>query len=233
MPQKIAIYLTNTDRSGWDAPFPDYAVMTAELLAPLLPDYAIELFDAVAGELPEQPLGYDAVVLTGSVANVTAPEPWMETLFDHIRRLDAAQTKLVGICFGHQAIVYALGGKVGPAQPQVGIAPINIAQREVWMQPWQPQVSLLCGNFQQVQALPEGFSLLGEHAQCAFPLYAKGQHILGCQYHPEFSHDYLGLYIDQVAPKLGAEVTELARQQLQGQHDGDLMGRWIANFLQA
>ena len=233
MTKKLAIYLTNTDLSGWDAPYPDYAVMTAELLAPLLPDYEIDLFDAVAGELPAQPWHYDGVVLTGSVANVTDPEPWMDAVYDHIRRLDAAQVKLVGICFGHQAIVHALGGSVVPAEPQVGIAPISVKQRQAWMQPWQPQVALLCGNFKQVLTLPEDFIILGNHAQCTIPLYTKGEHILGCQYHPEFSIDYVSLYTDQVAPKLGSELIDKARQQLKGHHDGDLFGRWIANFLQA
>ena len=233
MTKKLAIYLTNTERSGWDAPYPDYAVMTADLLAPLLPDYEIDLFDAVTGELPQQPLAYDAVVLTGSVANVTDPEPWMEPLFEQIRQLDAASTKLVGICFGHQAIVHALGGNVGPAEPQVGIAPIRVTQRQKWMQPWQPRVALLCGNLQQVQSLPAGFDLLGDHPQCGIPLYAKGEHILGYQYHPEFCIDYVSLYIDLVASKLGSELTDKARQQLKGHHDGDLMGQWIANFIQA
>lgn len=230
---KLAIYLTNTERSGWDAPYADYAVMTAELLAPLLPDYEIDLFDIVAGELPEQLLDYSGVVLTGSAANVTEHEPWMDTLYEHIRQLDEAQIKLLGICFGHQAIVHALGGEVAPAQPQVGQASISITQRESWMQPWQDQVNLLCGNFQQVQVLPDGFRKLGTHPQCELPLYAKGEHILGCQYHPEFSNDYLGLYTNLVAPKLGPELTDKARQQLKGHHDGDLMGRWMANFLLA
>ena len=233
MSKKLAIYLTNTDTRGWDADYADYAVMTADLLAPLLPDYEIDLFDAVAGTLPTQPCHYDGVVLTGSVANVTEPEPWMQTLYEHIRRLDAAQVKLVGICFGHQAIIHALGGSVEAAQPQVGIAAINVKQRQAWMQPWQPQVALLCGNFKQVLSLPEGFKILANHAHCRVPLYGKGEHILGCQYHPEFSIDYMRLYTDQVAAKIGPELTDKARQQLAGDHDGALFARWIANFLQA
>ncbi|MDP6969784.1 MAG: hypothetical protein QGG88_11825 [Gammaproteobacteria bacterium] len=233
MTKKLAIYLTNTDRSGWDKPYADYAVMTAQLLAPLLPAYSIELFDAVMGELPTVPEDYDGVVLTGSIANVTEQEPWMAELYKHIRRLDKAKVKLVGICFGHQAIAHALGGEVGPQVPQVGIEAVTMVQAPDWMQPRQSQVSLLCGNFQQVLSLPEGFQVLGTQGACAIPFYAKGEHILGCQYHPEFSTDYMHLYTDYVADKLGPECTDQARSQLQGHHDGALVGQWIANFVLA
>ena len=147
MTKKLAIYLTNTDSIGWDRPYADYAVMTAALLRPLLPDYVLELFDAVAGDLPQVPEDYDGVVLTGSMANVTVQEPWMEALYQHIRRLDKARVKLVGICFGHQAIAHALGGVVGAQKPEVGMEVVTMRHALDWMQPWQPHVSLLCGNF--------------------------------------------------------------------------------------
>ncbi len=232
MNKKLAIYLTNTDRSGWDKPYAHYGVMLAELLGPQLPDYTIEFFDPVMGNLPQVPEDYAGVVLTGSAANVTEQEPWMEALYEHIRRLDKAKVKLVGICFGHQVIAHALGGEVGPKQPQVGMEKITVQQSLDWMQPWQPEVSLLCGNFQQVQSLPDGFQILGSQSQCKIALYAKDKHILGCQYHPEFEPEYIGVYADYVSDKLGPELTQYAHRQLQGQHDGLLMGQWIANFLQ-
>lgn len=230
---RLAIYLTNTERSGWDAPYPDYAVMTATMLAPLLPDFEIEQFDAVTGELPDQPEQYDAVVLTGSIANVTSHEAWMDQLYEHIRRLAAAQVKLVGICFGHQAIAHALGGEVTAAKPQVGNVAVQITAPQVWMQPATEQVRLLCGNTQQVVALPPKAQALGMQADCLYPLYQIGEHILGCQYHPEFCADYMRLYIDFAQHKLGPDIVQQARQQLAQDHDGNIVGQWLANFITA
>jgi GMP synthase-like glutamine amidotransferase len=230
---RLAIYLTNTERSGWDAPYPDYAVMTATMLAPLLPDYEIEQFDAVTGELPDQPEQYDAVVLTGSIANVTSHEAWMDKLYEHIQRLHAAKVKLIGICFGHQAIAHALGGEVAPANPQVGNVAVDIVRPQAWMQPAKGSVYLLCGNFQQVVCLPEGAEAIGIQAHCPFPLYQIAEHILGCQYHPEFSPAYMRLYVDFAQQKLGPQLVQLARQQLAQDHDGAVVAQWLANFIQA
>lgn len=230
---RLAIYLTNTERSGWDAPYPDYGVMTADLLAPLLTNYVIEQFDAVTGPLPDHPEDYDAVVLTGSIANVTSHEPWMDELYQHIRRLDAAQVKLIGICFGHQAIAHALGGEVAPAMPQVGNLAVDIRQPQSWMQPAKQQVSLLCGNFQQVMSLPNKAQVIGSHVQCPLAMYQLGEHILGCQYHPEFSPEYMGLYVDFAAQKLGSQLVQQAQQQLAKPHDGAIVAQWLANFIQA
>jgi len=166
MTKRLAIYLTNTERSGWDKPYANYAAMIAELLAPLLPNYVIELFDAVTGKLPPVPEDYDGVVLTGSIANVTEQEPWMAELYEHIRRLDKARVKLVGICFGHQAIVHALGGLVGVAEPQVGCRTMVLQEQAYWMHPWQENISLYCGNSQQVQVL--GCWLVRNSALCHY-----------------------------------------------------------------
>lgn len=230
---KLAIYLTNTERSGWDAPFPDYGVMTAAMLAPLLAEYEIEQFDAVSGDLPDHPEQYHAVVLTGSIANVTSHEPWMDKLYEHIQRLHRAKVKLIGICFGHQAIAHALGGEVAPAQPQVGNVALDIVRPQPWMQPAQASVHLLCGNFQQVVSLPEGAEALASQAHCPFPMYQLGEHILGCQYHPEFSPEYMHRYVDFAQQKLGPQLVQQAQQQLAKDHHGAIVAQWLAHFVQA
>jgi len=231
MTKRLAIYLTNTERSGWDKPYANYAAMIAELLAPLLPNHVIELFDAVTGKLPPVPEDYDGVVLTGSIANVTEQEPWMAELYEHIRRLDKARVKLVGICFGHQAIVHALGGLVGVAEPQVGCRTMVLQEQAHWMHPWQENISLYCGNFQQVQVLPAGFRVLASQEQCAVPLYAKGEHILGCQYHPEFDRKYAQLYLQRVEGKLSPAAFAREQRQLIDQSDGAVIANWLANFI--
>ena len=228
---RLAIYLTNTERSGWDAPFVDYGVMTAQMLAPLLPNYEIEQFDAVMGELPANPEQYDAVVLTGSIANVTSHETWMDSLYAHIQRLHDAKVKLIGICFGHQAIAHVLGGEVAPAMPQVGNVAVDVIQQQSWMEPKRGSVHLLCGNFQQVVRLPEGAIAIGTQAHCAYPLYQIGEHVLGCQYHPEFSADYMHRYVDFAKQKLGSALVHTAQQQLAEEHDGDIVAQWLANFI--
>jgi len=57
----------------------------------------------------KQPGEYDVVVITGSRRNVSMWEPWMD---DVAKLIQECQVPLYGICFGHQIICKALGGKV-------------------------------------------------------------------------------------------------------------------------
>jgi GMP synthase-like glutamine amidotransferase len=61
------------------------------------------------GKVVDQPIDADFIVITGSRQNVSQWEPWMDEVTELIK---TTKTPLVGICFGHQIIAKALGGKV-------------------------------------------------------------------------------------------------------------------------
>ncbi len=61
------------------------------------------------GTVIEKPVGCDFIVVTGSRSNVSDWQPWMDEVVDLIR---SAEVPIIGICFGHQIIAAAFGGKV-------------------------------------------------------------------------------------------------------------------------
>ncbi len=61
------------------------------------------------GTVVEQPVDCDFIAITGSRRNVSSWEPWMDDVAELIR---TAEVPIIGICFGHQIIAAALGGKV-------------------------------------------------------------------------------------------------------------------------
>ena len=65
------------------------------------------------GEVVDGPVEADAIVITGSRRNVSMWEPWMDAVVDLIQN---AQVPLYGICFGHQIVAKALGGRVERAE---------------------------------------------------------------------------------------------------------------------
>ena len=64
---------------------------------------------------------YQGVIITGSAASVLQPPVWLPALFRLVEQAVAAETPLLGVCFGHQVVAAALGGQVRLAKrPEVG-----------------------------------------------------------------------------------------------------------------
>lgn len=61
---------------------------------------------------PEEMANYDGFYITGSLAGVYDDEPWIKRLNDWTAMAIKGGHKVVGISFGHQMVVQALGGKV-------------------------------------------------------------------------------------------------------------------------
>jgi GMP synthase-like glutamine amidotransferase len=57
---------------------------------------------------------YDAILLTGSDCSADGNDPWILKLVDFLKTVQTdhvGHVKLIGICFGHQVILRAAGGK--------------------------------------------------------------------------------------------------------------------------
>lgn len=57
---------------------------------------------------------YNAILLTGSDCSAEGQDPWILKLVDFLKKVQTdhvKDVKLIGICFGHQIILRAAGGK--------------------------------------------------------------------------------------------------------------------------
>ena len=68
-----------------------------------------ERIDYGYGVVVENPVQADAIVVTGSRRNVTMWEEWMDDVVNLVRN---AEVPTYGICFGHQIIAHAFGGRI-------------------------------------------------------------------------------------------------------------------------
>lgn len=156
-----------------------------ELLAP-----AAEVRFASPSELPA-PDASDGVVVTGAYASVTERAPWMDALGEWL--LDASRSApVLGICFGHQLLAHALGGRVerNPRGPEAGTREVELTpagRSDPLLAGLPPRLAVQELHEDHVAALPPGASLLASNAHAPVQAFAAGPRVRGVQFHPEFT----------------------------------------------
>ena len=232
---RVDVLLMNTDRSAFAQRHPDDAHKVITALQAARPGWEYRAWAARDGELPPDPLAADAWVLTGSVASVTQPEPWMELTAQAVRQRHAAGRTLVGLCFGHQLIAQALGGQVGRSAGgfRLGVADTTLAAAEPWMAPPLPRLSLFAAHEDQVQQPPPGARVLGGSDHCPVGAYAIGRHVLCTQYHPELTREFMRDLLASLGHRFGAELVARATQEIEQAVDAGLFMQWVAQFIEA
>jgi GMP synthase-like glutamine amidotransferase len=239
-PLKLAVLLTNTDTSGFSKRFPDDGQKVVAKLRILRPKWQYEVVSVKDSIFPSSIHDFDAYVLTGSPASVNDDEDWIHRLMAFIQELDAACVPTIGLCFGHQAIAKALGGKVGrPASTEnagwgLGFARTEFVETMSWMNPPQPSVKLIASHGEQVLELAPNSRVIGKNAFCPVASFTRGKHILTTEYHPEMSIQFIGELVEYLSTKLLDVVIANAKQQLRdaSSDDSDLFMRWIVQFIE-
>lgn len=232
---KIAILKCDTVREEFAAEHGQYPYMFANLLHVVEPTIEFIVYDIEAGQLPDDIDSADAYLITGSRHGVYDVFPWIDQLEAFVRTLYSAKKKLIGICFGHQLIAQALGGKVikSPKGWGVGMSTNKLLQPKPWMQETPSQFNLLVSHQDQVVALPDAAEVLAGSDFCPYYLVQMGTHILTMQGHPEFTKPYSRALIISREDKLTADEYSQGINSLALPEDDHLIAQWIVSFCEA
>lgn len=184
------------------------------------------------GELPARVDECDAYIITGSAAAVYDEHAWLSAARVFVQALLAARIKMLGVCFGHQLIVDALGGRVEKSAKGWGVGrhTYNVTQTMPWMTPQLPSFSLLACHQDQVVELPPGTQVLASSAFCEYAMLRIGEQVLTVQAHPEFSADYAQSLYELRRDRFGDEVTEQGLSTVAQRTDADGFARWVLRF---
>ncbi len=232
---KIAILECDEVLAKLQPRFGQYSDMIQRLLALGEGEFAFEVFDCTRQHYPDDPTAFDLFITTGSKASAYWDEPWIQRLIEFVRQLDKLGCKLVGICFGHQIIALALGGRVerSPRGWGIGIAHNRVVTRPAWMGEYKRQLDLIVSHQDQVTQLPTGAEVIAESDFCPYFMVQWNDHFLSIQGHPEWNNDYSRALIEERRDRFPAELVECALESLQGQPDNRLFARWILDFATA
>ena len=159
---------------------------------------------------PPDPREFAGIVVTGSPASLTEPEPWMEGAVELVREAHRVGTPVLGVCFGHQVIGAAFGGEIvrNPQGWEMGTIPVELADRAgddplFAGVPPAFEVNLSHQDVVAPETLAPPARVLAGNRRAPVQAIAAGDATRGVQFHPEFDaaivRSYLRCRRDDVA----------------------------------
>ncbi|XP_065851239.1 gamma-glutamyl peptidase 5-like [Euphorbia lathyris] len=213
-----------------------------------------DLFRVVDGEFPDmdQLHLYDGFVVSGSPFDAYGNDFWILNLCFLLQTLDGMHKKVLGICFGHQVLCRALGGKVGKSYTgwDVGLREVKLVKdlsisSSFFLNnhlnlskiiPSEASLSIIECHQHQVWKVPLGAEVIAYSDKTGVEVFHIGDHILGIQGHPEYTKDILFNLIDRLLNNnsIDFEFAQNAKFGLQfAEPDRKSWGRICKNFLKA
>ncbi len=196
--------------------------------------FSFETIAIHAGEEIPAPDGLEGVIISGSAYGVYDSPDWMEPLREFIRVAYAGNLPMLGICFGHQIMADALGGRVEKSDKGWGIG------RHVYrlngcaqcFLPHDGQLAVAASHQDQVVVPPRQARvfLSSGFTPNAGLIYENGAAI-SLQPHPEFEVDYSAAICElrRNNPMPPPEV-DRAIASLEQPLDNDRVARALAAF---
>lgn len=212
-----------------------YTEIFSRMLSPQDASLTFGTISLVRGaELPEDPSSFDGYLITGSRHAAYDDIPWIGDLQDFVLRATDAGAPVVGICFGHQVMARAFGGRVEKSEQgwNCGFHTYCVAGDEGRdPRDGEPLVVATMHQDQVVEA-PRDARLIATSDGCRLGGFAYDAPALSFQFHPEFDtafmHDLLDLKSEAGLP---ADLVEAARRSLELPTDREKAAAWIARFL--
>ncbi|MFB6189822.1 MAG: type 1 glutamine amidotransferase [Halapricum sp.] len=152
------------------------------------------------GDLPPGPIdsdaAYDGAVITGSAASVYWNREWIDPLERWVEDAVAADLPVLGVCFGHQLLADALGGRVtSMGEYELGYHMIHHDGTCPLFDGLDEWFVAFTAHSDEVVGLPE---VATGHATNPYSLHAfDSGSAFGVQFHPEMDLETARALLDQ------------------------------------
>jgi GMP synthase-like glutamine amidotransferase len=199
----------------------DFRAMFARLLDGQ--GFSFDSYDVCDMKFPAGPELADGWLLTGSLHGAYEDIPFIAPLEDLIRDIHAAERPMVGICFGHQIIAQALGGRVEKFNGGWSVG------RQEYRFDGHGVLALNAWHQDQVVERPEGARVVASSDFCENAALTYGN-ILTVQPHPELDPPILGDFLraKRDGSNVPAEMMDSAETRLRMPTHESTLARMIA-----
>ena len=162
--------------------------------------------------------GYDGMVITGSPRSLVdgEVEPWMDDAAAFVRKAADAGVPVLGVCFGHQLVGYAYGGRVrkNPNGWEVGTVGVELTDegaRDPLFAGVPRRIFVNQSHRDEVGTLGPETKVLAAGAHTTHQAIAVGEHVRGVQFHPEMNAPVIQKIISHRRMILTDDATRLCR----------------------
>ena len=189
---------------------------------------------AVTGKLPDKQdiVNYDGMIFTGSHHSVNQNNPWIRRLEHFIRNayqtsLEHGRPRMVGICFGHQIIAKALGGRVAPnPDRQFHFGSVDVKVDEAFLsrefannvsfkKRRKSSITMMKFHGECVVERPRISLPIGTSEQCKHEILMYGNTVLTTQGHPEYTKRVM----EETNAKIVSRIGKLSQHQIRANLD--------------
>jgi len=231
---KLGVLLCDHVQTALQKEFGDYIDMFEQAITAADDSISIVFYPVVDGRFPENIDECDAYMATGSKASVNDNLPWINQLERFVWQLFLVNKPLVGICFGHQMIAKALGGKVTVSAKDwgIGVTRAKVHAHKPWMLSTASNIQVVVSHKEQISLLPPETQVLIGNNFCPNGMIQVGEHFLGIQGHPEFSRAYCYALMQSRKEHIAKSNFTRGINSLTLDVDDQLLMSWLINFLQ-
>jgi GMP synthase (glutamine-hydrolysing) len=184
-----------------------FGALIREAIGPAWSGETLEL-DLLRGE-PLRIENFAGLVITGSASSVTERAPWMLGAEELLRSAVDARVPVLGLCFGHQLLGQALGGRVdkSPRGREMGTVALDVLVDDPLIGPSGRRVMVNTTHVDSVVELPPSAVVLASTALEPNAAVRFGERAWGVQFHPELDAGVMRHYIEARRDVLESEGT--------------------------